>query len=155
MTYLTCGSPLPIPSGRVRTIPLQAELLPGGKVRISSPLARGWAGVAANPHQLADVIAKVFTEVTVASVARWRNQPYDQDSLTMQVAGDPLAAGPQARRRTRTQARRNTGHRAYSPEAWTCMTDGNWRSPSGRMYRGDSAVVQRVKRKLERRDQAS
>lgn len=140
----------PLPSragGRVRTIPLQVDQLPGGGLRISSPAARGWAGTARTTYELARVVQQAFQEVAVASYARAKGMPYDLDVLTTHVPGDPLADTPQ--RRVRNASRRTARHKSYAVEDWTRMEDGRWRSPAGRAYRADSTAVQNVIRKRQ------
>lgn len=132
------------PGQRVRTIPLQAEILPEGGVRISSPLARGWAGHARTAAELANMLAHAFTEVEIAGYAMAHGANYDQDRLTEQVPGDPLAGSKMARRRGPVQRRA-----AHPPEAWSMNDDGSWRSPAGRIYPSTSPHVQRVIAKLQ------
>jgi hypothetical protein len=131
------------PGQRVRVIPLQVETLESGGLRISSPLARGWASVARNPTELARSIAAAYTEVACSSYARWKGAPYDLDAMTTHVPGDPLADTPQRRVRTG----RTTRVKQYAVEAWTKFDNGQWRSPSGRMYREDTMAVQNVIKK--------
>ncbi len=131
------------PGQRVRTIPLQAEILPQGGIRISSPLARGWAGHARTAAELANQLAHAFTEVEIAGYAMAHGANYDQDRLTEQVKGDPLAGAKMARKRGPVQRRA-----AHPPEAWRMQDDGYWRSPAGRRYPPDSPHVLRVKAKL-------
>jgi hypothetical protein len=135
--------PPPRPGQRVRAIPLQAELLPGGGIRISSPLARGWAGHARTAVELANTLAHAFTEVEIAGYAMAHGANYDQDRLTEQVEGDALAGTKMARRRGPVARRA-----AHPPEAWSMHHDGSWRSPAGRRYPPDSPHVQRVIAKL-------
>lgn len=132
------------PGQRVRTIPLQAEILPEGGVRISSPLARGWAGHARTAVELVDALAHAFTEVEIAGYAMAHGANYDQDRLTEQVPGDPLAGAKMTRKRGPVQRRA-----AHPPEAWSMNDDGSWRSPAGRRYPASSPHVQRVIAKLE------
>lgn len=132
------------PGQRVRTIPLQAEILPEGGVRISSPLARGWAGHARTAVELVNALAHAFTEVEIAGYAMAHGANYDQDRLTEQVAGDPLAGAKMTRKRGPVQRRA-----AHPPEAWSMNDDGSWRSPAGRRYPASSPHVQRVIAKLE------
>jgi len=129
---------------RVRMIPLQAEILPEGGVRISSPLARGWAGHARTATELATALAHAFVEVEVASYAMLKGQNYDQDRLTEHVPDDVLAGTKMQRRRGPVQRRA-----AHPPEAWTLQDDGYWRSPAGRRFPPDSQQVQRVVAKLQ------
>lgn len=136
--------PVPRPGQRVRVVPLQAEILPGGAMRISSPLARGWAGYARTAIELANTVANAFLEVEVAGYAAAHGQHYDQDRLTEQVHGDPLAGTKMTRRRGPVQRRAS-----HPPEAWSMNDDGSWRSPAGRTYPQTSPQVQRVIAKLE------
>lgn len=142
-------SPLPgAPAAqRVRTIPLQVDCLPSGGYRLSSPLARGWAAVARTHGELAKAIQQAYVEVTVASYARAKGEAYDLDAMTMQVSGDPLAAMPPRRIRGARSERRQT----YDVEDWTRLEDGRWRSPSGRAYREDTALVRNVRAKRDAR----
>lgn len=137
------NQPALAPRQRVSTIVLQVDALPAGGLRFSSPLARGWAGCANTPQELARVIHAAFVEVSVAAYARAHREAYDLDALTSQVLGDALAGvAPRRVRRPRT-----VRHRSYAVEAWTKMEDGRWLSPSGRAYRADSAAVRNVVRK--------
>jgi len=131
------------PGQRVRTIPLQAEILPDGGIRISSPLARGWAGHARTAGELARALGHAFVEVEVASYARAKGANYDQDRLTEHVEGDPLAGTKMTRRRGPAQRRA-----AHPPEAWAMQDDGSWLSPAGRRYAATSPTVLRVVAKL-------
>lgn len=142
-------SPFPRhPAGqRVRTIALQVDAMEDGRLRVSSPHARGWAATARTPLELAHVVQQAYTEVSCASYALARGQAYDLDQMTTHVPGDALADTPQRR----VRGVRTTRRKAYAPEAWTKMDDGRWRSPSGRAYREDSTAVQNViKRRQER-----
>lgn len=136
--------PPPRPGQRVRAIPLQAEIMPGGGIRISSPMARGWAGHARTAVELVQAMQQAFTEVEVAAYSRAHGQYYDQDRLTMHVAGDSLAGERKERHRGAAQRRA-----AHPPEAWSMLDDGSWRSPGGRRYPANSPQVQRVISKLE------
>lgn len=144
MNHGNARIPRPRPGQRVRVIPLQAELLPDGGIRISSPMARGWAGHARTPAELAKTMQAAFVEVEVASYARAKGANYDQDRLTEHVPGDPLAGSKMTRRRGPVQRRA-----AHPPEAWTLQDDGYWRSPAGRRYPPTSPAVLRVVAKLE------
>lgn len=129
---------------RVRVIPLQAEILPQGGIRISTPLARGWAGHARTAAELAAALQHAFVEVELASYARAHGKNYDQDRLTEHVADDPLAGAKMTRRRGPVARRA-----AHPPELWTLQDDGFWRSPAGRRYPPDSPQAIRVRTKLE------
>jgi len=132
------------PGQRVRMIPLQAEILPEGGIRISSPLARGWAGHARTAAELANTLATAFVEVEVAGYALAKGENYDQDRLTEHVPDDALAGTKMARRRGPVARRA-----AHPPEAWKMNDDGSWQSPAGRRYPETSPHVQRVIAKLQ------
>lgn len=143
------NTPLPPQPGgrRVTTIGLTVEALESGRVRISSPHARGFAATAGTPMELAQAVARAFTEVACASYALAKGSPYDLDQMTTHVPGDPLAANPQRR----VRGRRTVRAKAYDAAAWTKYEDGSWRSPSGRQYREDTTAVQNVIRKRRER----
>lgn len=132
--------PRPRPRDRVRVLPLQAERLEDGTLRISTPMARGWAGHARTTHDLARVLDTAFTEATIAGYAQAHGQVYDLDAMTTQVANDPLAGSPQRRQRGAVARRA-----AHPPEAWSMLDDGSWRSPAGRTYSADSKIVALVR----------
>lgn len=133
---------------RVRAIALQVETLDSGRIRISSPHARGWATVARTPSQLFAAIQEAYREVTIAAYARAQGKTYDLDQLTTRVPGDPLADGAPARERVPRRTRR----KSHDPANWTRMDDGRWMSPTGRAYREDSRVVQDVLTRRRERD---
>lgn len=141
--------PLPRQPGgrRVQTIALQVEALEGGRLRISSPHARGWAGTAATPIELARAVQQAFAEVACASYALAHGRAYDLDQMTTHVPGDPLAAHPQRR----VRGRRTTRRKSHAPEDWVKYDDGRWRSPSGRTYREDTTAVRNVIKKRQER----
>lgn len=146
---------------QVRSINVRVDQLPDGRLRISTPTARGWAAVASTQPELARAIQGAFTEAQVAAYARWRGTRYDLDAMTAHVPGDALAGGKPQRK----SAKGNSNKRApragegwsygqqrpdvHLPTEWTEQPDGRWRSPSGRMYRPDAAQVVRVRRRLE------
>lgn len=116
---------------QVRSITVQLEQISPGVLRLSQPTAPGWAGVARTPQQLAALVASAFTEAQVAAHARWRNAPYEAPDG--QQYRRPLPKRPGRRRDI------------HDPAAWTVTEDGRWRDPgSGRLWRPDSQVVQRV-----------
>lgn len=145
MPYHPAARPLQNIEGRVSTIVVQVDALPDGRIRVSSPHARGWASAARTPVELARAVREAFHEVAVSSVARANHLPYDLDQLTSQVEGDLLAGGQQRRVRSTRGSRRP----AHPPEAWERMEDGRWRSPSGRAYRENTTAVQSVLRKRQ------
>lgn len=134
------AGPAPV-RNQVRSVPVQIDALPEG-LRVSTPLARGWAAMARTPDQLAAAIAAAFTEAQIASYSRWKGTTYDQDELTDVVAGDALAAATQTR-----EFRRRERADQHNPADWSPLSDGCWRSPAGRRYRPDAAIVARVRRR--------
>jgi hypothetical protein len=136
------GARLPGPPSvrnQVRSVPIQVDATPWGW-RVSTPLARGWAAIARSPQQLAAAIGAAFTEAQVASYARWKGSAYDLDEMTDVVPGDSLAAAVAT-----TTFRHRSRPDQHDPAAWTPLSSGRWRSPSGREYRPDTDVVRRVK----------
>lgn len=125
---------------QARAVQLVVETLPDGAVRVSSPQARGWAGVARNPGELARVVASAFTEVEVAAYAAWKGQLYDLDEMTDVDPADPTTALPTPPKRRNRTVRSDAQH----PADWRRLEDGRWRSPGGRVYRPETQLVQRV-----------
>ncbi|HEX2263468.1 MAG TPA: hypothetical protein VHH52_06860 [Pseudonocardiaceae bacterium] len=123
---------------RVRAITLTVETLSDGRLRVSTPQARGWATTAQDPMGLARAVELAYREVAVASYARARGTTYDLDQLTERVPGDPLADAAMQR------APRRVRKKVHDPGAWAKFDDGRWRSPSGRLYRPDSTAVRNV-----------
>ena len=130
---------------QVRKIAMEIETMPDGRLRVTLPHARGWAAVASTQHELARAVGQAFREAQVAAYARWRGTRYDLSTLTDHVPGDPLAPPREPRAR---RAARGTRGDVYLATDWTELADGRWRSPSGRVFRGDAVQVQQVKRKL-------
>lgn len=134
----------PLHQQRVRTVDLRLEALPGGRMRVSTPMARGWAATAGTAAELARAVHAAFLEVSCAGYARAHGEVYDLDAMTGHVPGDTLAGN-----KPRQVRRKRTGHKSYDPTDWTPEGDGYWRSPGGRLYRQDTAAVQSVIRKRE------
>lgn len=125
-------------------ITLTVQQLPGNRLRVSTPLARGWSQVVSNPHELARATAVAFREVGVAAYARQRGATYDlerMEGLTHAVtaAGTPPIAKPPLRPRPKR----------HDPMAWEQLPNGRWRCPSGRTFRADAQQVQNVIRLRE------
>lgn len=133
------------PGQRVQTIQLQVEALAGNRLRVSSPMARGWAATATTASELARAVHAAFLEVSVAGYSRAHGEPYDLDALTGHQPGDSLANAKPRQVRKRRQPR--TDYKPYNPMDWTPQPDGTWLSPGGRSYRADSTAVQNVIRK--------
>lgn len=133
---------------RPTMIPLTVEYLAGGRMRVETPLTRGWSSVVRSPHELARAIEAAFVEVTIAGYARSRNAKYDLSKMTEQVDGDPrtaltAAAGTPPTHRPVRQAGRPPRH---NPASWSKLPDGRWQAPGGRKYRPESQVVRNVLR---------
>lgn len=124
----------------VRAVSLTVERLPDGAMRVSSPQARGWAGVARTQDELARIVASAFTEAQVAAYAAWKGELYDLDELTDVDPGDPTTALPIPPKRRNRMVRSDAQH----PADWKRTEDGRWRSPGGRIYREETQLVQRV-----------
>jgi hypothetical protein len=138
---------------QVRTITLTVDSLPDGSLRVTTPTARGWAAVARSQADLARAVQGAFTEAQVAAYAAWRGTTYDLSEITDHVPGDPLAPPRPKRRARRTRGGDGWGYGQQRPDVhlpteWTELPDGRWRSPGGRAYRADAAVVQRVRARL-------
>lgn len=144
------GSRLPGPPSvrnQSRTALLRVESLPGGRIRVSSPQARGWAVVVRTRDELVRAVAQAFTEVQVASYARWRGEPYELDALTEVDDLDPLAASAATVDMTGTAKRNVRRTDVHKVTDWTPVGNGKWRSPTGREYGEDTQQVRRVKAK--------
>jgi hypothetical protein len=130
---------------RPTMIPLTVEYLPGGAVRVETPLTRGWSSVARTPQELARSIEAAFIEVTVAGYARAHNAKYDLSALTEQVDGDQRTSLAAAAGTPSTHRPAGPGRPArHDPSAWAKQPDGRWRAPSGRLFRAETQVVQNV-----------
>jgi hypothetical protein len=126
----------PAPTRRqVRAITVQVVEVRPGVLRLSTPMTPGWVGEATNAMELARLVASAFAENQVAAYAMWRGVPYEH------------ADGTQYRRPRPSRP----GHRVdvHDPRAWRVAPDGRWIDPgSGRLWRADSQVVQRVQTRL-------
>lgn len=122
-------------------ITLTVQQLPGNRLRIGTPLARGWSTVVSTPHELARAVATAQREVTVAAYARQRGATYDLERMeglqnAVVAAGTPPIAKPPLRRKPKR----------HDPMAWKELPNGRWECPSGRTFRADCQVVQNVLR---------
>lgn len=170
----TVGPGLPGPAAtrhQPREIDVRIRSLPGGRLRVSSPHARGWAVIARNETQLAQAIGTAFLENAVAAYAKWHRQRYDLDKLTSpddptepRVAGArggsvtgqgrPVSSEPISYGRG-AAVRPDASHPAH----WTLNDDGTYTSPAGRTYRDPKFIaaleVKRAKFNLPIRNAAS
>jgi hypothetical protein len=130
---------------RPSMIPLTVECLPGGQLRIETPLTRGWSSVVRSPHELARAIESAFIEVTIAGYARSRNANYDLSKMTEQDPTDPRTALTAAAGTPPTHRPVRTGRPPrHNPAAWSKLPDGRWQAPGGRKYGADTQVVRNV-----------
>lgn len=129
---------------QTRAALVRVESLPGGRLRLSSPQARGWAAVVSTRDELVRAIGQAFTEVQVASYAAWRGEPYDLDAMTLVDDQDPLAASAVAVDMTGTTKRNVRRSDVHKVTDWKPIGNGKWRSPSGREYREETQAVQAV-----------
>ena len=129
----------PAPSARqVRRITVHIEQTAPGVLEVSAPF--GWhGGQARNPAQLAHLVAAAFMEAQLVAYSHFRNGTSPTAAL-----GEPTRY---VRPRPVQRGRRPDVH---DPLAWHEAEDGRWVSPSGRRFRPDSQVVQRVQTQLAR-----
>ena len=98
-------------AGRVRSVVVRIEALPGGLMRVSAPDATGWAAAARTPAELARAVTAALTEADIAAYSGARGRVYDGPDRK-----------PGARRRSDT----------YDPAAWRVDDLGRLVSPSGK-----------------------
>jgi hypothetical protein len=140
-----------------RHLHLTVQFLDDGRIRLSTPQARGHASVIRGPFQLWAALAKARIEATVAGYATWRGVRYDLDELT-----DPTDPTEPKRRRpfTPREVAGDCSEVSYGqnsvvrpdqahPMDWTPNPDGSWTSPKGRRYADPkfvkSLVINRVR----------
>lgn len=149
-TITGTGLPGPAPTRhQPRTIQVTVASLPGGRLRVSTPHARGWAVVVRGPDQLARAIGSAFTETACAAYAAWRREMYDHDYLT-----EPDDPTEPARRQLPPPSTRGVSYARTAavrpdqahPGAWTVNPDGSYTSPGGRTYR-DPKFIARIERR--------
>ena len=127
----------PAPSARqVRRITVHIEQIEAGVLEVSSTF--GWrGGQARTPAQLATLVAAAFVEAQIHAYSTW------QGNRKQAGPGEPYP-----RPRPRRHSRRYDVH---DPRSWSVDDDGMWVSPgSGRRFRPDTQVVQRVQAQLAR-----
>lgn len=125
------------PEGRQRAptaiVPLVVRRSPDGRLVFSSPALPGWGRAATGPTEVARAVDAALCEVDLAAYAARRQVAYDAAHLADPVV-EPMPPGRRC------------------PDPWPCsmwtpLPDGRWRSPTGRVYRADAAVVRRVVRR--------
>jgi len=134
---------------QARQVTLHVEAMPDGRLRVSTPSARGWAVVVRSRDELARAVTTAFTEAQVAAYARWRAERYDLDHLTEPMAGDPMAPPRRPGRRPTNTGLTGWGRNqirpdAHPPEEWTKLPDGRWQSPAGKAYGPATKMAQQV-----------
>lgn len=158
------GAPEPAGGRFVRHLEIRVERLDGpnaGKLRVSSPQARGWAVTVRGPDQLWHAVSQAITEATIAGYARWQGARYDQDELTAHDDPTEPTRAPvlgldedvdAARRRVASYASGAVSRPDVAdPADWRPNPDGTWSSPrSARRWRADSKYVRRVIAKRRR-----
>src|ERR1700712_754289 len=132
------------PKRDARYVELQLQRLDDGRLRVSTPQARGHATIAKGPDQLWHAVAAAFREATIAGYAMFHGVPYDLDALT-----DPTDPTEPKRRRpqTRSEVGGDVTEVSYGrgatvrpdqihPAEYTPSSDGSWTSGrSGRTIR--------------------
>jgi hypothetical protein len=121
----------------VQRIVLEVERRDDGRVRFTSTQMPGWAAVARTPLEIARVLTTAWTEAEIAAYARWRGTEYDLDDRTRTGRPDPQEPPP----RPRTARGRRDVH---SLEAWTPLSGGAWRSPSGQVWGSQTQLARKL-----------
>lgn len=128
-----------------RHVELRLQRLDDGRLRVSTPQARGHATIAKGPDQLWHAVTAAFREATIAGYARFHGVTYDLDALTDTT--DPTEPKRRSRPSTRREAAGEVGEVSYSrdgtvrpdqmhPAEWIPNPDGTWTSSrSGRVSR--------------------
>lgn len=144
------AQPYPATAGRLpatrvaRRVTVVLDVLADGKVRVSTPSARGWAKVARGPYETWTALRQAMVEAQRAGHARWAGGRYDLDALT--AADDPTE--PRQRPLGRVSARHGVGFGRGAvvrpdqahPSEWTPNPDGTWTSPRGRTWRDPARI---------------
>jgi hypothetical protein len=132
-----------------RHLELTVQFYDDGRIRVSTPQARGHASVARGPFQLWTALVKARIEATVAGYAMWRGVRYDLDELT-----DPTDPTEPARKRAYTprEVQGDCSEVSYArdgivrpdqhhPQDWTPHPDGvSWISPKGKRYKAPKYI---------------
>lgn len=135
---------------------LHVRRLDDGSLRFSMPATcPGWAFVARQPAQIGDALARAYTEATVAAYAKLHGVLYDLAETEEEVPehvkprGSRHPAEPEPPAVDEVAKRRRTKHpRTHPAEEWVELDSGYFRSPTGRRYRPDSAVVASIRARL-------
>lgn len=155
-TTPTRGASTPVTAGRMpaprvaRRITLTVDVLDDGRLRVSSPAARGWAVVARGPHQLWTAARQALVEAQLAGHARWRGRRYDLDALTLpDDPTEPRQRSLGARPRHGVSYGRSAIVRPDQahPSEWTPQPDGSWLSPRGRTWRDPARIASLVEKR--------
>lgn len=119
-------------------LPVIVERLPGGGLRLSSPDLPGWSRVGRGAHELARNLDEAWLELQVAAYAAGHGETYDLAHHDARPETQPAV-----RPLTRPDGARIWRY-SHDPAEWRPLPSGDWESPSGRTYRGDSAAVAKV-----------
>lgn len=152
MTAMASG---PVPIGAGAGAALVIERTTAGGVRVTCPVAPGWAAVARSPYDLARALEAGWREADVATYAARRGERYDlalHDRAAAELAslGEQLPYGTdEATSTIAALASRDVQTlavgKAHSPLAWEELPDGQMRSPTGRVYGSGTQMVARVR----------
>lgn len=131
---------------QVRSVMVRVDALGNGRLRISTPGARGWARTVSTRDELNRAVGEAFVEAQVASYARWRGEAYDHDAMSEVDPSSPMTAAA-----TRIERSQRVGRSdVHDPREWTPLPDGSMRSPSGRVFGADTDAVRKVRAKLDK-----
>lgn len=136
---------------RPRRITVTIDVLDGGRLRVATPQARGWAVVVRGPLQTWGALRQALVEAQIAGHARWRGARYDLDALT--ARDDPTE--PAQRALPRPQPRHGVSYARSAvvrpdqahPSEWAPMPDGTWMSPKGRIWRDPTRIASLVEKR--------
>jgi hypothetical protein len=123
------------------TVVLEVGRLPGGRLRLTSPHLPGW--IQGFPtRECCNIGLAVAAALTEADVRTYSARRSGAAPRRTPATATPATATPASTPTTITAWRRS-----WNPEDWEPLTDGRWRSPTGRIYKADSTVVANVKKR--------
>lgn len=128
--------------------------LDDGSLQFTTATCPGWAFVARQPQQIGEALARAWTEAAVAAYAKLHGVLYDL-AETEDDAAPPTTrrhpAEPEPPREDEIGKRRRRKHpRTHPPEEWQELDSGYFRSPTGRTYGPQTAIVASVRARLRR-----
>lgn len=113
---------------------------------MTSPDLPGWSAIGRGPHELARHVDEAWTELQIAAYSTTRGQAYDL--AHHEIRAENLA--PRVQPLTRSTDGARVWRYSHDPADWRPLPGGDWESPTGRRYRGDSEAVSKV---MARREQ--